>query len=106
MLRGLRSKPLRDRTRVGHDAATRGCPSVVIPQGRAAQSAAAIPVRYGSYGCLDACQSLRHLLLDRGFVYAIARRGGQEMGRQWYDDGKLMKKETRSAIFISVTDTW
>jgi oligopeptidase B len=32
--------------------------------------------------------------LDRGFIYAIAHiRGGEDLGRQWYDDGKCLKKE-------------
>ncbi len=50
---------------------------------------------YGSYGyTIDPTFSLRRLpLLDRGFVYAIAHiRGGQINGRQWYEDGKLLKK--------------
>jgi oligopeptidase B len=39
--------------------------------------------------------------LDRGFVYAIAHvRGGQEMGRQWYEDGKLLKKKNTFTDFI------
>lgn len=58
---------------------------------------------YGSYGAsMDASFSSSRLsLLKRGFVYAIAHiRGGQEMGRQWYEDGKLMKKINTFSDFI------
>ncbi len=58
---------------------------------------------YGSYGAsMDAAfSSTRLSLLNRGFVYAIAHiRGGQEMGRQWYEDGKLMKKKNTFQDFI------
>lgn len=58
---------------------------------------------YGSYGhSMDAAFSVNNLsLLNRGFVYAIAHiRGGQEMGRQWYEDGKLMKKMNTFTDFI------
>ena len=58
---------------------------------------------YGSYGAsMDASfASARLSLLNRGFVYAIAHiRGGQEMGRLWYEDGKLMKKINTFTDFI------
>ena len=58
---------------------------------------------YGSYGySLDAgFSSTRLSLLDRGFVYAIAHiRGGQEMGRAWYEDGKLFNKMNTFTDFI------
>lgn len=58
---------------------------------------------YGSYGSsMDATfNSNRLSLLDRGFAYAIAHiRGGQEMGRQWYEDGKMMKKINTFTDFI------
>ena len=58
---------------------------------------------YGSYGySLDpSFSSVRLSLLDRGFVYAIAHiRGGQELGRQWYEDGKLLKKKNTFYDFI------
>jgi oligopeptidase B len=43
-------------------------------------------------------------LLDRGFIYAIAHvRGGQEMGRAWYDDGRKLHKKHSFADFIDVT---
>jgi oligopeptidase B len=45
--------------------------------------------------------SARLSLLDRGFAFAIAHiRGGQEMGRQWYEDGKMMKKKNTFTDFI------
>lgn len=58
---------------------------------------------YGSYGySMDASfSSARLSLLNRGFVYAIAHiRGGEDMGRQWYEDGKLLKKKNTFTDFI------
>lgn len=58
---------------------------------------------YGSYGySMNASfNSARLSLLDRGFIFAIAHiRGGQEMGRQWYEDGKLLKKKNTFTDFI------
>lgn len=59
---------------------------------------------YGSYGySMDPYfSSVRLSLLDRGFIYAIAHiRGGEEMGRKWYDDGKLLKKKNTFTDFIA-----
>lgn len=59
---------------------------------------------YGSYGAsMDAnFNSARLSLLNRGFAFAIAHiRGGQEMGRQWYEDGKMMKKKNTFTDFIN-----
>ncbi len=59
---------------------------------------------YGSYGySTEATFSSSILsLLDRGFVYAIAHiRGGQEMGRDWYENGKLLKKKNTFTDFIN-----
>lgn len=58
---------------------------------------------YGSYGAsMDPYfSSARLSLIDRGFVFAIAHiRGGEEMGRQWYEDGKLLKKKNTFTDFI------
>jgi oligopeptidase B len=58
---------------------------------------------YGSYGVsMDPYfSSARLSLIDRGFIFAIAHiRGGQEMGRQWYEDGKLLKKKNTFTDFI------
>ena len=60
---------------------------------------------YGSYGATmePTFSSTRISLLDRGMIYAIAHvRGGQEMGRAWYDDGKMMKKLNTFTDFIDV----
>ncbi|GJL54092.1 MAG: oligopeptidase B [Nitrospirales bacterium] len=62
---------------------------------------------YGSYGAsMDATFSSSRLsLLDRGFVYAIAHiRGGEELGRTWYDDGKLLKKKNTFTDFIACAE--
>jgi oligopeptidase B len=61
---------------------------------------------YGAYGLsMDPYfSSARLSLLDRGFVYAIAHvRGGQEMGRAWYDEGRLLNKKNSFNDFIDVT---
>ncbi|HEX4152683.1 MAG TPA: S9 family peptidase [Steroidobacteraceae bacterium] len=61
---------------------------------------------YGAYGLsMDPYFSASRLsLLDRGFVFAIAHvRGGQEMGREWYDDGRLLHKRNSFTDFIDVT---
>ncbi|MFZ9667159.1 MAG: prolyl oligopeptidase family serine peptidase, partial [Steroidobacteraceae bacterium] len=61
---------------------------------------------YGSYG-FSTEPSFRSpvlSLVDRGFVYAIAHvRGGQEMGRSWYEDGKLLNKKNTFTDFVDVT---
>ncbi|HEX6088968.1 MAG TPA: S9 family peptidase [Gemmatimonadales bacterium] len=62
---------------------------------------------YGSYGATmePTFNSAVLSLVDRGFVYAIAHiRGGQEMGRQWYDDGKMMKKMNTFFDYIDVAE--
>lgn len=58
---------------------------------------------YGSYGItMDTYfSSTRLSILDRGFVFAIAHiRGGEDLGRQWYEDGKLLKKKNTFTDFI------
>lgn len=58
---------------------------------------------YGSYGhsMEPNFDSTIFSLLDRGFIYAIAHiRGGEEMGRQWYEDGKLLKKMNTFTDYI------
>ncbi|MDY0253706.1 MAG: S9 family peptidase [Tenuifilaceae bacterium] len=58
---------------------------------------------YGSYGAsMDPYfSSARLSLLDRGFVYVIAHiRGGEELGREWYEDGKLLNKMNTFTDFI------
>jgi len=58
---------------------------------------------YGSYGVtIDPYfSSVRLSLLDRGFIFAIAHvRGGEYLGRQWYEDGKLFKKKNTFTDFV------
>ena len=57
-----------------------------------------IPTRFQTWQCFS--------LVDRGFIYAIAQvRGGSEMGEQWYEDGKLMKKKNTFTDFIACANT-
>jgi oligopeptidase B len=58
---------------------------------------------YGSYGAtMDPYFSSSRLsLLDRGFIYAIAHiRGGEDLGREWYENGKLLKKKNTFSDFV------
>jgi oligopeptidase B len=69
-------------------------------------SAPMLQYAYGAYGISsDPAFSVARLsLLDRGFVFAIAHvRGGQELGRAWYDDGRLLAKRNTFTDFIDVT---
>jgi oligopeptidase B len=62
---------------------------------------------YGSYGNSSepTFSAVRLSLLDRGFVYAIAHiRGGEEMGRDWYENGKLLKKKNTFTDFIDCAE--
>ncbi len=62
---------------------------------------------YGSYGIsIDATfSSTRLSLLDRGFGFAIAHiRGGQELGRDWYENGKMFKKKNSFTDFIDCAE--
>jgi oligopeptidase B len=62
---------------------------------------------YGSYGAsMDPYfSSVRLSLLDRGFIYALAHiRGGEELGRDWYENGKLLKKKNTFTDFIDCAE--
>ena len=101
---------LRDRTALGDRAptATRVPISFVHRAGIAHDgSAPCLLYGYGSYeACIDPTFStLRLSLLDRGFVFAIAHvRGGGELGRPWYDDGKLLHKRNTFTDFIACAE--
>jgi oligopeptidase B len=77
-------------------------------------SAPCVVYGYGAYELsIDPTfSSIRLSLLDRGFVYAIAHiRGGGELGRQWYDDGKMLNKPHTFSDFIAcarhlVAESW
>lgn len=70
-------------------------------------TAAMLQYAYGSYGISSdpAWSPTVVSLLDRGMVYALAHiRGGQDMGRAWYDDGKMFNKKNTFTDFIDVTE--
>ena len=69
-------------------------------------SSPALVYSYGSYGSSTDPWFRNSVvsLMDRGFVYVIAHiRGGQEMGRQWYEQGRLMNKKNTFTDFVDVT---
>jgi len=94
-----------------HATSSDGTPvpiSIVYRKGTKLDGSAPLLVYgYGSYGiCMEpSFAGNRVSLLDRGFVYAIAHvRGGQEMGRAWYEDGKLLRKANTFLDFIAATE--
>lgn len=81
--------------------------SLVYKKDKLQKAAPLLLYGYGSYGhSLDPYfSSIRLSLLNRGFVFAIAHiRGGEEMGRHWYDEGKKLKKLNTFYDFIDVGD--
>ena len=82
--------------------------SIVCRRGTARDgSAPAVLYGYGSYETsMDPWFSIPRLsLVDRGFVFAVAHiRGGGEMGRQWYDDGKLLAKKNTFTDFVACAE--
>jgi len=62
---------------------------------------------YGSYGASSDARFISNFysLVDRGFVFAIAQiRGGSDLGEQWYEDGKLLKKKNTFTDFIACAE--
>jgi oligopeptidase B len=81
--------------------------SILRKKSAAAGPAPLLLYAYGSYGATTEPTFNSNVLslVDRGMTYAIAHiRGGQEMGRQWYDDGKMMKKKNTFHDFIDVAE--
>lgn len=82
--------------------------SVVHRRGLAVDgSAPALLYGYGAYehSVEPVFSSLRLSLLDRGFVFAIAHvRGGGEMGRRWYEEGKLLRKKNTFSDFVACAE--
>jgi len=89
----VRKDALRDASSLGSSGTTR--------------AAGEVPVLLYGYGAYEASMDpyfsvARLSLLDRGAAFAIAHvRGGGEMGRQWYDDGKLLRKQNTFGDFIA-----
>ncbi len=80
--------------------------SLVYKKGIDLKKAPILFYGYGSYGIIiDAAFRTSILpLLKRGFIFAVANiRGGSEMGRQWYDDGKILNKKNTFYDFIDAT---
>ncbi|QKT06229.1 S9 family peptidase [Gordonia sp. X0973] len=79
--------------------------SIVRRKGAAPRPAPTLLYGYGSYeASMDPSFSVSRLsMLDRGVVYAVAHiRGGGEMGRHWYEDGKTLRKRNTFTDFIAV----
>ena len=80
--------------------------SLVYKKGIDLKKAPILVYGYGSYGIIiDAAFRTSILpLMNRGFIFAVANiRGGSEMGRQWYDDGKILNKKNTFYDFIDAT---
>jgi oligopeptidase B len=80
--------------------------SLVYRKGLERGKAPLLQYAYGAYGLSTdpGFSSSRLSLLNRGFVYALAHvRGGQEMGRAWYDAGRRLQKKNTFTDFIDVT---
>lgn len=81
--------------------------SIVYKKGNAIENQPLLLTGYGAYGSSEDpyFSSIRLSLLNRGIVFAIAHiRGGGEMGRKWYDNGKLLNKKNTFTDFIACAE--
>ncbi len=81
--------------------------SLIYKKGKPAKNRPLLLEGYGSYGITNSPSFFSEMvsLIDRGFIYAIAGiRGGSEMGRAWYENGKFLKKKNTFNDFITATE--
>ena len=106
----LRSRQLRHRIRSGRPRATAGrcrCRSSIARAAQRDGSSPMLQIGYGAYGCVvltrvSPSRACRCSIAASS--YAIAHvRGGQELGRRWYDDGQLLNKKNTFTDFIDAT---
>ena len=95
-----------DRIKIKARDGTKVPNSLIYKKGIDLKTAPILVYGYGSYGSIIDASFRKTMLplIDRGFIFCISHiRGGSEMGRQWYEDGKMLKKKNTFFDFIDST---